>query len=179
MGVGVHNNIQALPAAPLSFWALLEVVYGSLLFYLDNYFHVAFRIAGIFEIFVTFGSFGQGVQWLFKGKQHRCAHTDGEAALQNWAKLHTREKSFWFSCLVAMLPFGEDFHQEICPSCDVSIYSSFWLILKDGWNKPGDVLPVSLPEIMRIREIADDSMHLLTDILKNYPDVREVHKPLW
>lgn len=39
------------------------------------------------------------------------------------------------------------------------------------------MLPISLSEIKRIREIANGSMHLVTGILKHCPDVREVHKP--
>lgn len=87
MGVGGRNNTQVHTTAPLSVQVLIEVVYGSPFFYLANYFHVAFRNAGNFEIFVAFGSFGQGVQPLFKGERHRRAHADTETASQNGAKL--------------------------------------------------------------------------------------------
>lgn len=87
------------------------------LFCLANYFHVAFRNAGNFEIFISFSFSDQGVQQLFKGKRHRCAHMGTDTAFKTGLSYRQQRNFFGILALVVALAvalaLGEDFQWEI------------------------------------------------------------------
>lgn len=128
-----HHNMEVCSTAPLSAWVLVEVAYGSPLFYLANYFHVAFRNAGNFEIFISFSFSGQGVQQLFKGKRHRCAHMGTGTAFKTGLSYRQQRNFFGILSLVVSLDVSlSDFHWKMIetgPECATS------LIIWDNENK--------------------------------------------
>lgn len=95
-------------------------MYGYPLFYLANYFHVAFRKAGKFEIFISFGSSSGQVQQLFKEKRHRCSHADTDTAFKTGLSYRQQRNLFGILAVVVALALGEDFHWEIWSRCSVS-----------------------------------------------------------
>lgn len=97
---------------------------------------MAFRKAGNFEIFISFGSSGQ-VQQLFKEKRHRCAHADTDIAFKTGLSYRQKRNLFVILALVVTLALGEDFHWEIWSMCCVSRCFTFSFSLKDVSNRPG------------------------------------------